>query len=596
MNSKGVVLVISMIVMAILLVLTGVYFSGLMTEKMSVDTERFVLQALGLAEAGTSHALSELNERVTGDLDEFGKPKGAKGRVGQQRQSNIFKQYVTNNDALGFLRDFAYGEGENKFSVADNKATLVVSNADLYATPDKKDKYKYSATITVTASEAPKECLACVKGCTTCEKCDTYCFFYNYTIESVGEITRVSPPISKDIKLLQGSFIITVLRDNFAKYALFTSHHGAPSGTTVWFTEKTNFTGPVHTNTYFNFANNPSAHFTEIVTQHGQKAGFYHSRWLLDADSYPPYDVPIFDKGFERGYDEVVLPPSVTQADLKKEALGGTSEPGNGIWIPNDGTNVIGGIYIRGNPGTRQQDHADDAIINMGVGANGPVYTLTQDSTTKVVTVDYTQTLEYPNGKTEVQTGTEVETYKGIPDGQSSEGILIYTNDDVKGFFGTVEKNSAVTVSAERDIVITNHVKYQEYSPDPLNAKGYNNLLGILSWGGNIRIGTAAPNDINIHGVVMAPHGIFTVDNYNWGSPRGTATLLGGAITDFYGPFGTFSGTTQISGYGRNFVYDARMLEGMVPPYFPYMANYTSNTSPSDAFLYKKLTWQDKGR
>ena len=62
MQKKGVVLIVSLVVMAVLLVLSGAYFSGLLTEKRAADTERAVLQALGLAEAGAGHGLSELRK------------------------------------------------------------------------------------------------------------------------------------------------------------------------------------------------------------------------------------------------------------------------------------------------------------------------------------------------------------------------------------------------------------------------------------------------------------------------------------------------------------------------------------------------------
>jgi len=432
----------------------------------------------------------------------------------------------------------------------------------------------YTAVIKVTANGAP-----------TNPQNEVYVFSYNYTLEASGTVFD----IQKDIKLANGSFIITVRRDNFAKYALFTSHHRTPSSTTVWFTADTNFTGPVHTNERFSFANNPSGRFTEDVTEHETKARFYNngSPLLLDANSNPPKDVPIFNKGFKRGQDIINLESSITQTELKRQALGGTSEPGvNGVFVPNNGTNVIGGIYIRGNQGS----HSDDPIISLDKDSNNnPVYTITRSSATTIITADYA------NNQTKVQSGGTTNTYNGLPDGIDNEGILIYANDDIQSLSGTVAKTSQLTVSSERDIVITNNVLYQEYNPPtpttPLNAEGYNNVLGILSWGGDVRIGTSTPNNVSIDGVIMAPHGVFTVDNYNLGSPRGIATLLGGAITDFYGPFGTFSGESQISGYGRNFVYDARMLRGLAPPYFPYMTNFTS----FDDGLDNKLIWQDRG-
>jgi len=90
----------------------------------------------------------------------------------------------------------------------------------------------------------------------------------------------------------------------------------------------------------------------------------------------------------------------------------------------------------------------------------------------------------------------------------------------------------------------------------------------------------------------MAPHGVFTVDDYDSGSSRGTATLLGGVITDYYGAFGTFSGSSGMrTGYGRNFVYDNRVLKGMAPPYFPFMDKFTIDTPPD---LKTKMIWREK--
>jgi len=555
MNKRGVVLVVSLMVLIVLMILTGVYFTGLLTEKKSADSEEFVLQALGLSEAGASQAQAELRKRIRTDL---------LNNVNTVRQASVFMNYVSNNDSLGLLRDYAYTAGENQFVIAGDEARLAVSPIGLNTAV----QGNYSATIVVKANGSP-----------TNPSGETFVFPYRFTIESKGQVTRVTPNIEKNTRLVQGTFTVTVRRDTFAKYALFTSHHRTPSGTTVWFTANTNFTGPVSTNERFSFANNPSAHITEEVTQHQKTARFYNNGWslLLNADSNPPYDVPIFDKGFARGEDIINLESSISQEDLKKEALGPMAEPGlNGIYMPNDGTNVTGGVYIRGN-----------STVTMGLDAGtNPMYTLTQGSTTKTVTVDYV------NNQTKVTQGSNTVTYQGIPDGESNEGVLIYAKDNINSFSGTVQKYSSVTVSSERDIVITNHIQYQEYNSSPLSAEGYTNLLGILSWGGNVRIGTSAPNNINIHGVVMAPHGIFTVDNYQVGSPRGTATLLGGSITDFYGAFGTFSGSNQISGYGRNFVYDARMLSGMAPPYFPYLSNFISF---DDNALDNKLIWQDQG-
>jgi hypothetical protein len=111
---------------------------------------------------------------------------------------------------------------------------------------------------------------------------------------------------------------------------------------------------------------------------------------------------------------------------------------------------------------------------------------------------------------------------------------------------------------------------YENYTAgSPPKAEGTTNLMGILSWNNSIHIGTSAPNDVNIHATLMAPIGQVLVDNYDKGSTRGTATILGGVIQDAYGAFGISSGGSLTHGYARNFVYDKRMSQGMAPPYFP---------------------------
>ncbi len=563
-NEKGVVLVVVFVVVGVLLVLTSVYFSSVLSEKRAVDVQMQNVQALSMAESGTAHAMAELKKRVRDDI------KAMVEDTSHHWTAATFLAYVTGNDSLGFLRDFAYASGNPQFSVASGQATLSLSPIAL----DTGISGNYVATINVMPNGAP-----------TNPSADVYVFPYLFSVTAQGTITSIVPSLIREVNLWNGRFTVTVKRDNFAKFALFTSHHSTPSGGVVWFTENTNFTGPVSTNERFSFANNPSGHFTDEVTQHQTKARFYNegSSKLMDADANGTKDVPIFENGFERDYGEINLPSSVTQTDLKNEALGTLPNPGlNGIYIANSGGVLTGGIFIKG-----------DSTLSMGVdGSGNAVYTVVQGATTKTVTVNRT------TNTTKVQEGAASTTYAGLPDGVHDEGVLIYSSNDITSFAGTVQKDSAITVSSERDIVISNNVKYEKYTPSPLSANdpvtgtAAANMLGILSWGGDVRIGAGAPNDVEIHAVIMAPHGVFEVDGYDSGTPRGTATLLGGAITDFYGPFGQFSGTTPTHGYGRNFVYDPRVLSGQTPPYFPYLAGYTVS---DDNAIDNKLVWEGEG-
>ncbi len=630
LDKKGVVLVIALMIMVVLLVLTAVYFSGLLTEKKSADTEEFVMQALGLAEAGANHALAELRERIRVDLQQ---KVSAPGVTAAQVLA-----CPTGNCPLDFLYNFAYVDENDKFSVpADGKTNIEITPLNLNT--GVQGSYN-DATITVTAVE-PSSCpcnenpssknpkRACVS------ETDVYRFYYNYSIDATGTVTATSPNIIRRVSLLGGSFAITVQRGNFSRFALFTNHHRMPSNTTVWFTANTNFTGPVHTNERFSFANNPSAHFTDEAAQHLTTARFYNNGGtaLLNADRNPAgccpdcilctaspgcceggdcttccvedgacsskpscvicKDYPVFDADITRGADLINLPSSVTQQDLKKQATGDQNDGpwANGVYLPNQDGSLVGGVYIKGNASN----------LTMSVESGKPVYTITQGSNIKKITLDYT------NNQTIVANvsgtgGTAAGTYTGIPNGIGDEGVLVYANGSISNFSGTVQTDTEVTVSSDSDISINNHIMYQDYNAGPPpDATGYTNLLGILSWNGDVRISTSAPNNLNIHGVVMAAgrDQVFSVDNYQFGSPRGVVTLLGGAITDFYGPFGTFSGSLPISGYGRNFVYDARMLQGRSPPYFPTVDQFDTSISDSDDDgvddLGNKLIWQDKG-
>lgn len=600
MNKKGIVLLVSMVVMAVVLVILAAHFSSLLTEKKAADVELLNLKALNFAEAGVAHALADLRKRVRIDL---------KQRVSEPTVNSATIEAYVPNGPLEFLRDYAYENGYGQFNISGAEATLdITTPLDLGAGV----QGAYTARIIVTSAQAPYE--------DTVEP-SVYYFFYNYSIEARGQATSVAPAISKLISLSGGSFKLTVRQGNFAKYALFTNHHRMPSNTIVWFTANTNFNGPVHTNEMLSFANNPSAHFTEDVSQASQNARFYNNGVprIVDAGEYPAgcsddcTDKPIFDKQYLRGQNVINLPSTTTQAQMRNKATGGAN-PSTGIWLPHDaGNNLTAGIYIRGSTSST----SDNPTITLGVdGSSRPVYTITRGTNTKQITVDYA------NNHTVVADiagsgGTSPGTYQGVPDGTDDTGIIIYTNDDVgywntsnpsnniAGLSGTVQQNSQVTVASERDLMITDNVVYEK-DPTIEGNQDYQNILGILSWNGNIRIGTDAPDNINIQGIVMAPNaagisgkGIFAVDNYSVGDPRGTASLLGGVISDYYGAFGTFSGATPTHGYGRNFIYDRRMLEGMSPPYFPTITNFDAYISDSDDDgvddLGERIIWRDMG-
>ena len=118
------------------------------------------------------------------------------------------------------------------------------------------------------------------------------------------------------------------------------------------------------------------------------------------------------------------------------------------------------------------------------------------------------------------------------------------------------------------------------------------NVLGLFSPSGDIAIDTTAPKNINIHSAMLTSSGSIEVTNYNSGSSRGVAKVIGSVLENFYGPFGTFSGDTATSGYQRDFRWDPRFNEGITPRGFPVSPTWNSSDSDSSQLRLDNLTWK----
>lgn len=559
-NRKGVALIFSLYLVIVLLAISSLFILKTVHEANMARVERELAKSFYIAEGGCHVGLDDLNVMINTDLL----------NTVSATTPRIVADIADNENVLDFLEQFTKKDGQKEFAFTDKDETALIHQGTL----TQLGNLSYQYAIVVTAKSGPDVIKA---G-------EEWDLPYFYRIETTGSAKGAS----KDV-VLSGDFTVHVKKDNFAKYALFTDHHTLPDGkTNVWFTKNTNFAGPVYTNHEFSFAGNPSGTFEGAVTQHEQKARFFNGKApgiLLNEDANGTIDVPVFNAGFTRGVDTIVLESSIQKEDLAKQATGEQQLNGNGIFIPNDGQNLVGGIFVRGN-----------STIAMSVDGSKAKYTIQEEAVTKVISVDK------ENKKTTVsESGKSDLVYNGLPDGIDDEGTIVYVEGTVNSLKGTVQKDQEVTVSSEKDIIITGHIRYENFTPAigkpgdagyvPPNADDQTNLLGILSWGGNVSIATSAPKDINIHGTVLARNGIFTVTNYydQGVGPRGTATLLGGAITQFYGAFGTFNADGLKSGYGRNFVYDGRMLQGKSPPYFPTLKTYTSFSND----ITDKIVWQE---
>ena len=143
--------------------------------------------------------------------------------------------------------------------------------------------------------------------------------------------------------------------------------------------------------------------------------------------------------------------------------------------------------------------------------------------------------------------------------------------------------NQKLLIASNTDIVIQGDLTDDQYDSNT-------NVLGIFSSGGAVRIGSGAPNNLNVDAFVMAcgaTTGEFTVDNWNSGSPRGVMNLRGGVVSSFYGAFYTWdTNGNPVTGYTRNFHYDRR---GLIPPMYPTVPNSLKTDTPSA----RTIAWKE---
>jgi hypothetical protein len=317
----------------------------------------------------------------------------------------------------------------------------------------------------------------------------------------------------------------------------------------------------------------------------------------VNDDHYKTTDVPNFYGGFKRGQAAVPLPtnsygqqnaaiggdPANTatpsNATINSAITGGTSSststPATGVYVPNSGgatPALIGGIYVQGT--------LDKAVLSVDASGN-QVYTLTQGANTTTITVNRTT-----NQTTYKKNSGGPTVYTGVPRG------VLYVNGTISDLGGPARSGATIPpavadgtqliVASPNDIVIQHDIKTDDY----LNGQS---VLGIFSSNGSVRVGTSAPNDVQIESFIMASgtSGQFTVDNYNSGSPRGSVHLTGGFTAQYYGAFGQFGSNGAIThGYARDFHFDDR---GLIPPYFPATSIYTANTPRAHTLVWKEL-------
>lgn len=441
---------------------------------------------------------------------------------------------------------------------------------------------------------------------------------------------------------------------SFVDRVLFTNHHTTTSGTRPNFTNQV-FDGPVHTNDRFTFAAGATAEFKSKVTSAGCTAYNTDGTCATNTDGTMKTTPGLYVGGT---LNQLGSGGITSLAGLTSRVPGGvTFAPVNGVVTPNWQSEFqpmpenaedqaaaanAGGLNIpTGATVTLAASTSGSSVVPpTSYSATdkkwtpAPTYqfiTVKNGSTTTVYRVDAA-------GKMDVQSGSGWTSFRTTFNG------VLYSNDGDASKTGNITISgpgrntsgqplpaiagfSQLTIASEDNVGIASDLTYSDVpckAPDSCASKDTpNNLLGIYSQSGNVSILKSAPDDVNIHSVLMAGEGEVNVEAYDEitnyktvcvrycgtryaqygkvGTGRGKVNLIGGLIENYYGAFGTFNPSdpsTTETGYGRNFSFDERMGEGvgMSPPYFPLSPKWSIESPNSASVALTNLTWQQSAR
>ncbi|MGQ0549219.1 MAG: DUF4900 domain-containing protein [Armatimonadota bacterium] len=644
-DQRGLALISALTAILILAILSGLvlYLAG---KEVGLTTMRTLgAQSMYIAEAGAVRARSSLMALMNAD------PSGVTTvdpSLGGATMQGWYANGVAANQNAFAMFDYLVLDGM-RYTLG---ATPATSSATFYvnwslAQPHRKLQVAgpapanplgvgtYAATVVISRRLAPHPTnpAAPQRYIQELMPAEEYEYYYTYNITSDSWV----PAQSRRRVTFSRDFSLRVRRQNFARYALFTHVHTTPAGGAIWFTSRTSFDGPVHTNGQYRFAFfpkygtpdsgtpcDPTRIASTLLTSVSTTAWYNNNNNPIqlaaneNVVSGVRRDAPVLPDctpttytddndnspaNFTRGVSAIAMPTNpyvqqgvavgrdptdtspVTNSQIRQvipELPDSSSSVPTGIYVPvadgnsnsisDAGEALAGGIYVQGN--------LDSLTLSVsGPTNNLAVYTLVQGGQTVTVTVNRAA------GTTTVTNSAwsspSTRTFTGVPKGWQGPGnanaAIIYVQGNVLSLGGTLEENEQTSIVTAGRIDITNHLRYErppvvtDPNDNPLN------VLGLYSAGNEIRITTAAPNDLDLHAVLMAGvvgdgfNSSVNVQNYNVGSPRGTVRLIGGIIEEYYGAFGTFDPNTgnPVTGYGRDFRYDRRMSRGFTPPYFP---------------------------
>jgi len=131
--------------------------------------------------------------------------------------------------------------------------------------------------------------------------------------------------------------------------------------------------------------------------------------------------------------------------------------------------------------------------------------------------------------------------------------------------------SKSLTIGADRDVIVTGNVTGTNNALLGLIANNYVRVHHpVGSYTGRCDADTAetlARHTRTIEAAILSLGHVFTVDNYQCGDDLGTLRVKGAIAQKYRGPVGTGYGSTVVTGYLKDYVYDDR-LRFRSPPHF----------------------------
>ncbi|MBD3368591.1 MAG: hypothetical protein GF405_10555 [Candidatus Eisenbacteria bacterium] len=337
-----------------------------------------------------------------------------------------------------------------------------------------------------------------------------------YTITSTATVDSETRTVERE-----------VMTQSFAQFIYFTEEEHLPGSVTpVWFCSADAIDGAIHTNGQVHIMGDPlfdghlsSAHGgpddpdTDNVPSFMYYNGNYWNHLESSAPSNEPYDSPTFGDGYELGTTAIGLPEYLDDIEAMAQS---------------------GGLHIDG----------DTEIVIGREGRDGPMY----------------GTVSYRPDTGGDWTDVDISSFNGV--------LFVNGDADVSGIL-----DGSLTVATGGDMYIVDDVTYRGADPIIGPLEGCDDILGLVSQQ-NVYVKDNAANasSCNIHAHIMALDTSFQVENYRYGSPRGTLTVHGGIIQRYRGAVGTgyLQGDSVVisTGFAKNYHYDRRFDMLQPPGYF----------------------------